>query len=117
MGDALEAVAGDGAGGTFFLCRNVVGQRPVLFADSEGQAGLIARVPYRRDCLARASGGLDAMRSVVPELEREYGDDRIDLDACRTSLDSAGPSKGSCGLGVSDAIADYSVELNVRNER
>ncbi|MER6827406.1 hypothetical protein ABT352_15590 [Streptosporangium sp. NPDC000563] len=96
-GDALEAIAGDGAGGTFFLCGDEVEQRPVLFADSEGQAGLIGRdlgaaiqlivrVPYWKDCLARASGGLEAMRSVVPELEREYGDDRIDLDVCRASL-------------------------------
>ena len=96
-GDALEAISGDGAGGTFFLCGDAAGQRPVLYADSEGQAGLIGRdltaviqlivrVPYWRDCLVRASSGLEAMRSVVPELEREYGDDHIDLDACRASL-------------------------------
>ncbi|WP_328818295.1 helix-turn-helix domain-containing protein [Nonomuraea cypriaca] len=96
-GDALEAVAGDGAGGTFFLCGNAAGQRPVLYADSEGQAGpigrdlptaiqLIVRVPCWRDCLARVSDGLEAMRSVVPELEREYADNGIDLDVCRTSL-------------------------------
>ncbi|MGI5286188.1 hypothetical protein ACQEVF_23020 [Nonomuraea polychroma] len=96
-GDALEAVAGDGAGGTFFLCGDTAGQRPVLYADSEGQAGLIGRdltaaiqlivrAPYWRDCLGRVSGGLEAMRSVVPELEREYGDNGVDLDACRASL-------------------------------
>ncbi|WP_344922086.1 hypothetical protein [Streptosporangium oxazolinicum] len=96
-GDALEAVAGDGAGGTFFLCGEAAGERPVLYADSEGQAGLIgrdltaaiqliARVPYWRDCLVRASGGLEAMCSVVAELEREYDDNSIDLDTCRTSL-------------------------------
>ncbi|WP_101789923.1 hypothetical protein [Nonomuraea indica] len=95
-GDALEAIAGDGAGGTFFLCGDTAGQRPVLYADSEGQAGLISRdlstaiqlivrVPYWRDCLAHASGGLEAMRSMVPELEREYSDDGIDLDSCRAS--------------------------------
>ncbi|MEU6742106.1 hypothetical protein [Streptosporangium sandarakinum] len=93
-GDALETIAGDGAGGTFFLCGDGAGQRPVLYADSEGQAGLIGRdltaaiqlvvrVPYRRDRLARLSGGLEAMRSVIPELEREYG---IDVDACRASV-------------------------------
>jgi hypothetical protein len=96
-GDALEAVADDGAGGTFFLCGDAAGQRPVLYADPEGQSGLIgrdlttaiqliARVPYWRDCLARASGGLEAMRSVIPELEREYGDDGIDFDTCRAPV-------------------------------
>ncbi|MER6171150.1 hypothetical protein [Streptosporangium sp. NPDC001681] len=64
--------------------------------DSEGQAGLIGRnltvaiqlivrVPYWRDCLARAPGGPEAMRSVVPELEQEYRNNGIDLDACRAS--------------------------------
>jgi hypothetical protein len=96
-GDALEAVAGDGTGGTFFLCGDATGERPVLYADSEGQAGLIGRnltaaiqlvvrVPYWRDCLGSASGGLEAMLSAVPDLEREYHSDGIDLDACRASL-------------------------------
>ncbi|MFD1547257.1 hypothetical protein [Nonomuraea guangzhouensis] len=96
-GDALEAVAGDGAGGTFFLCGEAAGERPVLYADSEGQAGLIGsdlidviqlivRVPYWRDCLGYVSVGLEAMRSVIPEGEREYHSDDIDLDACRASL-------------------------------
>lgn len=96
-GEALEAVAGDGAGGTFFLCGEAAGERPVLYADSEGQAGpigrnltvaiqLIVRVPYWRDCLGSASGGLKAMRSMVPNPEREYRNDGIDLDACRASL-------------------------------
>ncbi|MEV6867981.1 hypothetical protein AB0M44_44235 [Streptosporangium subroseum] len=72
------------------------GERPVLYADSEGQAGLAGRNPtaaiqlivralYWRDCLGSASGGLDAMRSAVPNLEREYRSDNIDLDACRVS--------------------------------
>ncbi|MER7213453.1 hypothetical protein [Streptosporangium sp. NPDC000239] len=96
-GQTLEAVAGDGAGGTYFLCGDAAGRRPVLYADSEGQAGLIGgdltsaiqlivRVPYWRDCVWRVSGGLEAMSSVVPELEEEYADHDIDLDACRTSL-------------------------------
>ncbi|MEU4836261.1 hypothetical protein [Streptosporangium sp. NPDC023615] len=96
-GEALEAVAGDGAGGTFFLCGEAAGERPVLYADSEGQAGLIGRnltvalqlivrIPYWRDCLGCVSDGLEAMQSVIPKLEQEYGDNGIDLDACRTSL-------------------------------
>ncbi|WP_433468701.1 hypothetical protein [Spirillospora sp. CA-128828] len=38
----LEPIAGDGAGGTYFLCGEPGGTRPVLFADSEGQAALMA---------------------------------------------------------------------------
>ncbi|MEV0351997.1 hypothetical protein AB0H88_40045 [Nonomuraea sp. NPDC050680] len=96
-GDALEAVAGDGAGGTFFLCGQADGERPVLYADSEGQAGLIGsdlidviqlivRVPCWRDCLDHVSAGLAAMGSAISEGEREYRSDGIDLEACRASL-------------------------------
>ncbi|MEV5568721.1 hypothetical protein AB0L06_01620 [Spirillospora sp. NPDC052269] len=57
-GTSLNVIAGDGAGGSFFLCGGVDG--PVLYADSEGQASLIAAdlvhavtliavLPYWRD--------------------------------------------------------------------
>ncbi|MCP2340159.1 hypothetical protein [Actinomadura rupiterrae] len=39
-GTSLTPIAGDGAGGTYFLCGGVDG--PVLYADSEGQATLMA---------------------------------------------------------------------------
>ncbi|MGW6404955.1 hypothetical protein [Streptomyces sp. NPDC055134] len=41
-GAALEAIAGDWAGGTFFLCHDEGGRRSVVFASSEGQGGVIA---------------------------------------------------------------------------
>ncbi|MFF5500002.1 hypothetical protein [Streptomyces aquilus] len=41
-GAALEGFAGDGAGGTFFFCGEGGEERPVLYADSEGRAALIA---------------------------------------------------------------------------
>src|SRR3569833_3918300 len=41
-GLALTPIAGDGAGGTYFLCGEPGGRRPVLFADSEGGATLVA---------------------------------------------------------------------------
>lgn len=41
-GMPLEPIAGCGAGGTYFLCGEAgSGPRPVLYADSEGQATLI----------------------------------------------------------------------------
>jgi hypothetical protein len=62
-GAALEGFAGDGAGGTYFFCGNGGEERPVLYADSEGGAALIAIgleqlmqlllvVPWWRDCRA-----------------------------------------------------------------
>jgi hypothetical protein len=60
-GAPLEGFAGDGAGGTFFFCGEGGEERPVLYADSEGSAGLVALglpellrlllvVPWWRDC-------------------------------------------------------------------
>ncbi|MET7933323.1 hypothetical protein [Streptomyces sp. NPDC005322] len=41
-GAPLEGIAGDAGGGTYFLCGDDGGEdRPVLFADSEGSAGVI----------------------------------------------------------------------------
>jgi hypothetical protein len=41
-GAALEGFAGDGAGGTYFFCGDGGEERPVLYADSEGGATLLA---------------------------------------------------------------------------
>ncbi|MGG2464415.1 hypothetical protein ACO0M4_32425 [Streptomyces sp. RGM 3693] len=60
-GAALEGFAGDGAGGTFFFCGEGGEERPVLYADSEGGAALVAVglaellrlllvAPWWRDC-------------------------------------------------------------------
>lgn len=40
-GGALHAIAGDASGGTFFVC----GDGPVLYAGSEGTAGIVAADP------------------------------------------------------------------------
>ncbi|MYR04581.1 hypothetical protein GTX23_39875, partial [Streptomyces sp. SID6139] len=41
-GAALEGFAGDGAGGTYSFCGEGREERPVLHADSEGGAALVA---------------------------------------------------------------------------
>ncbi|GAA2673958.1 hypothetical protein [Streptomyces lunalinharesii] len=41
-GATLEGFAGDGSGGTFFFCGEGGEERPVLYADSEGGAALVA---------------------------------------------------------------------------
>ena len=64
-GDALEPLAGDFSGGQFYLCGDAGSERPVLYASSEGQAGLIADnlreavelvvgLPHWWDCLTFA---------------------------------------------------------------
>ncbi|MFI6849405.1 hypothetical protein OG535_27050 [Kitasatospora sp. NBC_00085] len=60
-GDRLEPIGGDGAGGTYFFCGEGGEERPVLYADSEGGAAVVAvglpellrlllAVPWWRDC-------------------------------------------------------------------
>ncbi|GAA2232940.1 MULTISPECIES: hypothetical protein [Kitasatospora] len=41
-GEALEGIAKDGAGGTYFFCGEGGEERPILYADSEGGATLLA---------------------------------------------------------------------------
>ncbi|MFJ8963714.1 hypothetical protein ACIRG5_30425 [Lentzea sp. NPDC102401] len=61
----LEPVAGDFSGGQYYLCGDAGSGRPVLYASSEGQAGLIANnlreavelvvgLPCWHDCLTFA---------------------------------------------------------------
>ncbi|MBB5805036.1 hypothetical protein F4560_004804 [Saccharothrix ecbatanensis] len=60
-GATLEGFAGDGCGGTYFFCGDGGEERPVLYADSEGRACMLAIglpellrlllvVPWWRDC-------------------------------------------------------------------
>ncbi|MFH8717576.1 hypothetical protein [Streptomyces zaomyceticus] len=86
-GAALEGFAGDGAGGTYFFCGEGGEERPVLYADSEGGAALVAIglpelvrlllvVPWWRDCQTLTS-------TESRELEAEYWEDNPDLVARR----------------------------------
>ncbi len=94
-----QAIAQDGTGGVFALYGAGTGEnRPLLFASSEGQAGLIATtlaealqlmvaLPNWRDCLKFSGGGnLEEMRRVVPYLEREMREDEPDIDELRKEL-------------------------------
>jgi hypothetical protein len=86
-GQPLESFAGDGAGGTYFFCGDGGEERPVLYADSEGGAALVAIglpellrlllvAPWWRDCRA-----FTAQESA--ELAAEYLADDPDLIARR----------------------------------
>lgn len=86
-GAALEGFAGHGAGGTYFFCGEGGEERPVLFADSEGSAALVAVglpellrlllvVPWWQDCRTFTA-------EESRELAAEYLEDMPDLWARR----------------------------------
>ncbi|WEH17433.1 hypothetical protein [Streptomyces sp. VNUA24] len=86
-GAALESFAGDGAGGTYFFCGDGGEERPILYADSEGGAALVAIglpellrlllvAPWWRDCQAFTD-------EESRELSAEYLEDMPDLAARR----------------------------------
>jgi hypothetical protein len=100
-GHALEGIAGDFTGGTFFLCGERRSIRPVLYASSEGQAGLIGHslaealevmigLPSWWDCLKFSGGGdLVTMQAAVEHLQREELRDRPECGAQRVLLAKA----------------------------
>ncbi|MEV7355150.1 hypothetical protein [Kitasatospora sp. NPDC091276] len=105
-GEALEPVAKDGAGGTFFLCGEGGEERPVLYADSEGGAAVLAvglpelvrlllAVPWWRDCPR-----LTVEESA--EAAEEYLEDEPGLYAER---DAAAAALGLEVPGVAAALA------------
>jgi hypothetical protein len=106
-GAELEVIAGEGAGGSFFLCGEGH-RRPVLYATSEGQAGLIAAdltaamelitgAPFWPDYLKFSAGGsLEEMRSAASRLGPELVEDFPEVDdqsaQVRTALGLGQPS-------------------------
>jgi hypothetical protein len=98
---ALEGAAGDFAGGTFFLCGERSAVRPVLYASSEGQAGLIGRglaealeimvgLPSWQDCLKFSGGGdLAVMQTAAEDLARDQFRDQPEIGAQRIRVATA----------------------------
>lgn len=100
-GLALEGVAGDFTGGTFFLCGDRLTARPVLYASSEGQAGLIGQslaealeamtgLPSWWDCLTfSGAGDLSVMRITADHLGRDELRGKPEIDIQRARLATA----------------------------
>ncbi|MFG2140811.1 hypothetical protein [Streptomyces sp. NPDC048650] len=91
--EPLTGLAGDGSGGTYFFCGEGGEERPVLYADSEGGAALVAiglpelvrlvlTVPWWRDC-----PGFTAAES--REAAQDYLEDDPDLLADRDAAAAA----------------------------
>ncbi|MFJ6389854.1 hypothetical protein ACIQJT_19870 [Streptomyces sp. NPDC091972] len=97
-GGPLEIVAGDDTGGTYFVC----GDGSVLYADSEGGAGIIGSgvdealeivigLPGWHDCTRLSpQDGEERILAYVAEVEREIREEcEISLDAERAELRAA----------------------------
>lgn len=88
-GAPLEPIAGDFAGGTYFLCPETDGRRPVVYASSEGQGGLIADDLADaleiivgldwRDCLGFSGGDAAVMQVSAQHLERRLARDHPEI--------------------------------------
>ena len=99
-GVPLTSVAGDFTGGTFFLCGDGR-DRPVLYASSEGQAGLIGRsltealeimvgLPSWWDCLGfSGAGDLAVMRTTAGHLRDDELKNKPGIDADRAAIAQA----------------------------
>jgi hypothetical protein len=96
---SYELVGKDASGGEFVLCEGKSSsKRAMLYASSEGQAGIIAGslerglsiiidLPSWRDCLKFSNGGqLAEMRRVVPLSESDLLEDRPTITSSRQAL-------------------------------
>ncbi|MFJ6754784.1 hypothetical protein ACIQNK_07115 [Streptomyces sp. NPDC091273] len=90
-GAPLEVIAGEFAGGAYFLCAEENGRRPVVFASSEGEGGLLAddladaleiMIGLEwRDCLSFSGGGdVEVMQVSARHLERSRDKYNPDID-------------------------------------
>jgi hypothetical protein len=83
-GMELEGFARDGAGGTYFFCGQGAEERPVLYADSEGGATLLAvGLPELVQLLLVAPWWRDRSAFSAEELKAEYLADMPDLEVVR----------------------------------
>jgi hypothetical protein len=105
-GAALKGFAGEGAGGTYFFCGEGGEERPILYADSEGGAALVAIglpellrlllvTPWWQGCQAFTA-------EESRELAAEYLEDIPDLVARR---DRAAAALGLDLPGQADVLA------------
>ncbi|SCF81528.1 hypothetical protein GA0115254_117913 [Streptomyces sp. Ncost-T10-10d] len=91
-GAPLEVIAGEFAGGAYFLCAEQNGRRPVVFASSEGEGGLLADDLADefeiiiglewRDCLSFSAGGdVEIMQISAQHLARSRDKHNPDIDS------------------------------------
>ncbi|MEU8632127.1 hypothetical protein AB0C38_08175 [Amycolatopsis sp. NPDC048633] len=97
-GGELRVVAGDASGGTFFVCDD----GPVLYADSEGGAGIVAADP---DAVIRLVVGVPTWHDVVS--------DAPDVSAMRASFESSYAELKADEPRIDQLRAEVSAELEL----
>jgi hypothetical protein len=99
-GAPLEVIAGESAGGAYFLCPERDGRRPVVYASSEGEGGLIADDLAEaleiiiglawQDTLGFSGGGdLEVMQASARRLERSLAEHNPEIDEERAQVAAA----------------------------
>ncbi|WP_326586017.1 hypothetical protein [Streptomyces sp. NBC_01294] len=99
-GAPLEPIAGESAGGAYFLCAEQDGRRPLVFASSEGEGGLIADDLAGgleiiigmawQDCLGFSGGGdVEVMQVSAQHLERSLARHNPEITEERARVASA----------------------------
>jgi hypothetical protein len=87
----MEVIAGESAGGAYFLCAGQNGRRPVVYASSEGEGGLLADDLGEaleiiiglewHDCLRFSGGGdVEVMQGSARRLEQSRDRYNPDID-------------------------------------
>lgn len=115
-GAPLEAIAGEFAGGAYFLCAERNGRRPVVFASSEGEGGLLAddladalgiMIGLEwRDCLSFSGGGdVEVMQISARHLHRSRDKNNPDIG------DEAAQAAAALSLRIVP-VADLVVRLH-----
>ena len=90
-GAPLEVIAGESAGGAYLLCAEQNGRRPVVYASSEGEGGLLADDLGEaleiiiglewHDCLTFSGGGdVEVMQASARRLEQSRDKYNPDID-------------------------------------
>jgi hypothetical protein len=99
-GAPLEVIAGESAGGAYLLCAEQNGRRPVVFASSEGEGGLLAGDLTDaleiiiglewHDCLSFSGGGdVEVMQISAQHLERSRNKYNPEIDNEATQVAAA----------------------------
>ncbi|MFB6479599.1 hypothetical protein ACFCXF_06765 [Streptomyces virginiae] len=115
-GAPVETIAGEFAGGAYFLCAERNGRRPVVFASSEGEGGLLADDLAEaleiviglewRDCLTFSGGGdVEVMQVSARHLQRSREKNKPGID------DEADQVAAALSLSVVP-VADLVVRLH-----
>lgn len=122
-GATLEAFAGDGSGGTFFFVGDGGEERPVLYADSEGRATVLAdglpelvrlflAVPWWRDISDLDDD--EAHEGAAEDFDEEEPDFEDDRDDVARALGLEVPSAAAAIARLRTVVRDLGPGVELR---